>query len=317
LRPVLLLTLAAVLLLSLMLGIIALAHGRTGPALRQRVRDLSDTEQAPTTTLPSIRVGGSVHGALSLRLVRFFRFNPDMPQVQIIAWPLVVLLGVAVAALATWWLGGLFGKTAAVVAGPIIGAATVRWVFGWQHGRYCDALFRQLPDALGIMVRAIRAGLPLAEALRSISREMSSPSKEEFALVVGDMTIGRSVEAALVRLYERTGLTEFAFLAVTLGLQSQTGGSLAETLENLSDMVRKRVAMVKRAKALAGEAKAQAGLLVVLPFLAALMMASMQPFYIATFTQNPTGKTMLMIGLSLMLLGLLTIRWLIRQAGRD
>lgn len=311
------LILAVLLTLSLMLSIIALVHARTGPALRQRVRGLSESEQAPTSALPSIRMGGSTRGALSLRVLRFFRFNPDMPQVQIIPWPLVLVVGAAVAAIATWWLDDLFGRIVALMAGPMIGVAAVRWMFGWQHGRYCDALFRQLPDALGIMVRAIRAGLPLAEALRSISREMSSPSKEEFARVVGDMAIGRSVEAALVRLHERTGLTEFAFLAVTLGLQSQTGGSLAETLENLSDMVRKRVAMAKRARALAGEAKAQAGLLVVLPFLAASAMAFIQPFYVATFTENPTGQTMLMVGLGLMLLGLLTIKWLIQQAGRD
>lgn len=316
-RPGLLLIVAAILLLGLVLGIVALLHARTGPALRQRVRRLSDTAPAPTTALPSIRVGGTMRDGLSLRVLRFFRFNPDMPQVQIIPWPVVLLLGAAVAALSIWRLDSAFGRVPALLLGPLGGMAVVRGIFGWQHGRYCDTLFRQLPDALGIMVRAIRAGLPMAEALRSISREMPSPSKEEFARVVGDMTIGRPVEAALRRLYERTGLTEFAFLAVTLGLQSQTGGSLAETLENLSDMVRKRVAMAKRAKALAGEAKAQAGLLVVLPFLAAIMMASMQPFYMATFTQDPTGQTILMVGLGLMLLGLLTIRWLIRQAGRD
>jgi tight adherence protein B len=75
--------------------------------------------------------------------------------------------------------------------------------------------------------------------------------------------------------------------------------------------------MAKRASALAGEAKAQAGLLVVLPFLAALGMSLIQPFYIQAFTQNPAGQRMAMVGLGLMLLGLLTIRWLIRQAGRD
>jgi tight adherence protein B len=131
------------------------------------------------------------------------------------------------------------------------------------------------------------------------------------------MAIGRPVEAALIRLHERTGLTEYAFLAVTLGLQSQTGGSLAETLDNLADTVRKRVAMAKRAKALAAEARMQAGMLVVLPFIAAFAMSMIQPFYLAAFTENPTGQRMAMVGLFLMLLGLLTIRWLIRQAGRD
>ena len=178
-------------------------------------------------------------------------------------------------------------------------------------------VFRQMPDALGLMVRGIRAGLPVAEALRSVSREMPSPTREEYARVVGEMAIGRSVDVALLKLHERTGLTEYAFLSVTLGLQSQTGGSLAETLENLADMVRKRVAMANRAKALAAEARMQAGLLVVLPFIAALAMSFIQPFYIETFTQNPTGRSMAVVGLVMMLFGLLTIRWLIRRAGMD
>lgn len=315
--PVLILLPAAVLVLGLLLGTLALIHSGSGRALQERVRGLSAGPQVTTSAMPSIRVGGTVHGALSLRIFRFLRFNPDIPQEQVVPWPLVALIGTVAAAAAAWGLPGLLGQPLALVASPVVGVLAARAVFGWQHARYCDAVFQQIPDAIGLMVRSIRAGLPLAEALRSISREMSSPTKEEFARVVGDMAIGRPVEAALVRLHERTGLTEYAFLAVTLGLQAQTGGSLAETLENLSEMVRKRVAMVKRAKALAGEAKAQAGLLVVLPFLAAAGMSVMQPFYIAAFTQNPTGQRMAMIALGMMLMGVLAMRWLIRQAGRD
>lgn len=311
-----LLALAAVLLLGLVLGAMALAQAASAQRLRERVRGLSQVAEA-AAVVPSIRVGRSAHGPLRMQLFRFLKFNPDIPQEQVIAWPLILLLGIGVTGGAAWWLDGLIGRPLALAAGPIAGALAVRSVFSWQHGRYCDALFQQIPDALGLMVRAIRAGLPLAEALRNISREMPSPTKEEFARVVGDMAIGRPVEAALVRLHERTGLTEYAFLAVTLGLQSQTGGSLAETLDNLSDMVRKRVAMAKRARAMAGEAKAQAGLLVVLPFVAALAMSLIQPFYIQAFTENPTGQRMAMIGLGMMLLGVLTIRWLIRQASRD
>lgn len=313
----LILLLGAVLMLGLLLGTLALVQGGSGRALRDRVRGLSDAPQVTATVLPSIRVGGSAHGALSLRVFRFLRYNPDIPQEQVVAWPVVALIGGAAALAAVWGLSGLLGRPLALLAAPLAGALAARAVFGWQHARYCDALFQQIPDALGLMVRSIRAGLPLAEALRGISREMPSPTKEEFARVAGDMAIGRPVEAALVRLHERTGLTEFAFLAVTLGLQSQTGGSLAETLENLAEMVRKRVAMAKRARALAGEAKAQAGLLVILPFVAAAAMSFLQPFYIAAFTQNPTGQRMAMIGLGLMLLGLLTIRWLICRAGQD
>nr|WP_280855207.1 type II secretion system F family protein [Pararoseomonas indoligenes] len=167
------------------------------------------------------------------------------------------------------------------------------------------------------MLRAIRAGLPLAEAMRGIAQGGASPIREEFTRVVGEVAIGRPVDAALMRVYARTGLTEFSFLAVTLGLQAQTGGSLAETLETLADMVRKRVAMAKRAKALAAEGRMQAGMLFVLPFLAAAGMSFIQPFYLRTFIENPTGQRLALIGFGLMLLGLFTIRHLIRQAGRD
>jgi tight adherence protein B len=211
------------------------------------------------------------------------------------------------------WIGDL----PAVLAGLGGAVFAARSLFVWQHNRYAHAVFLQMPDALGLMVRAIRAGLPMAEALRCIAREMPSPTREEFATIVGDMTIGRAVDVAILKLHERTGLTEYAFLAVTLGLQSQTGGSLAETLDNLADMVRKRVGLAKRAEALAGEAKMQAGLLVVLPFIAAAAMSFVQPFYITAFTQNPTGQKMAIFGLGMMLLGVLTIRWLIKQAGRD
>lgn len=312
------LPLAATLLLALLLGGLVLARGGSGAALRARVRGLSAAAPAaPAPALPSIRVGGQTQGRLSRRLQRLLRFNPDLPQEHAIAWPLVALLSVAGGAAAG---AGLHQAGAGVLALPLIpvaGLLVARGIFGWQHARYCDAVFLQIPDALGLMVRAIRVGLPVAEAVRGISRECASPTREEFARVVGDLAIGRSMEQALARLHERTGLTEYAFLAVTLGLQAQTGGSLAETLENLSEMVRKRVAMTKRAKALAGEAKAQAGLLVILPCIAAIAMSIIQPFYIATFTTNPSGQRLAAIGLGLMVLGLLTIRWLIRRAGRD
>ncbi|MCO6419227.1 type II secretion system F family protein [Siccirubricoccus sp. KC 17139] len=313
----LLLMIGAMLLLALLLGALALARGGSGRKLRERVRALS--EQAvpiPATTVPSIRAARS-RGKWLDRLLRFLHFNPDMPQEQVIPWPLVALLALGVAALSIPRLAGWTGVLPALPLGLLSGLFAARMVFGWQHARYCDAVFQQIPDALGQVVRGIRAGLPLTEALRGLSREMPSPSREEFARVVGDMAIGRPVEVALIRLHERTGLTEYAFLAVTLGLQSQTGGNLAETLENLADMVRKRVTMAKRAKALAAEAKMQAGILMVLPFVAALAMSLIQPFYIAAFTENPTGQQMAMIGLMLMLLGVLTIRWLIRQAGSD
>lgn len=308
-----------VLLLAVLgLGGAWLVRASAAQRLRERVAGLgAAVPGAIAPGLPSIRVGHAEYGPSLTRIFRFLRYNPAIPQEHTVAWPIVLVLSLLAAGAVAWRGGDLMGAWLAPPAGLAAGLLLARGIFGWQHARYCQAVFLQMPDALGLMVRAISAGLPLAEALRSISREMPSPTKEEFARIVGDMAIGRPVDAALMRLHERTGLTEYAFLAVTLGLQAQTGGGLAETLENLADMVRKRVVLAKRASALAGEAKMQAGLLMVLPFIAAVAMSFVQPFYIKAFTENPTGQRMAVIGLGMMLLGLLSIRWLIRQAGRD
>jgi tight adherence protein B len=124
----------------------------------------------------------------------------------------------------------------------------------------------------------------------------------------------RSAAPSIRRVYDRSGITEYAFLSVTLGLQSQTGGSLAETLDNLAELVRKRVAMAQRASALAAEAKASAGILVVLPFICVFAMSIIRPGHLSTFFTDPAGFRMMVVGLSLMGLGILTIRWLIRNA---
>lgn len=315
-----LLAIVGVLAAALAAGVAALIMSGDAQRLRTRVRDLAgtgDPAAAMAAAIPSIRVESGSASPLLTGLCRFFRFNPEIPQEQVISWPFVVMGGLAVAGVTAFQLREALGAPWSLLAGLLLGAFLVRAFFSWQHGRYRDKVLEQIPDAIGLLVRAVRAGLPMAEALRSVSREIASPTREEFGRVVGDVAIGRPLEVALMRVHERTQLTEYAFLAITLGLQAQTGGSLAETLENLADMVRRRVALAKRARALAAEGRMQAGILAVLPFIAAAGMSALQPFYVAQFTENPTGRKMAMVGLGLMVTGLLTIRWLIRRAGRD
>jgi tight adherence protein B len=298
------------------LGVAAMLASRRVQQLRDRLRAMLPATIDPVALAgPSIALSGPArHSALGWAMRAFGRPAGSPHGVSL---PWVGLFAGLIALLVGWRLTTEIGALLAVPAGLLAGFAILRMVFGWERRKYRDAVFQQIPDALSIMVRSIRAGMPLGEALRGIGREMPTPTREEFARVAGDMAIGRPVEQALFRLHERTGLTEYAFLAVTLGLQSQTGGSLAETLENLADIVRKRVAMAKRAQALAAEARMQAGLLFVLPFIAAAGMSYLQPFYLDTFLRDPTGRRLAFGGFGLMILGLLTIRWLIRQAGQD
>jgi tight adherence protein B len=307
-----------------LLGLAAwLVHRAATRRLRDRVRQVAQVARAGSQAakappaIANIRAANRRDSALTMRVLRLLRYDPEIPNEKIVPWPVAAALAGAVGTFSFWRVNALLGGGPAVIGGMLSAFFTARGIFLWQHRRYCDALFVQIPDALGLVLRAIRAGLPMGEALRSVARESASPTRDEFARLVGETAIGRSVDSALWRLYERTQLTEYSFLSVTLGLQSQSGGSLAETLENLADMVRKRVAMRGRARALASEARASAVILVALPFVCGAANVFIRPEVMRVFWADPRGFQMLMAGLCLMVLGVLTIRSMISRSTRD
>ncbi|HEX2526649.1 MAG TPA: type II secretion system F family protein [Geminicoccus sp.] len=309
--------LLAVLLISVATWLLVRERSRK---LRGRVNEFGvrgRVEKAAADAMPSIRVAAQSDQPFRQRLSRLLGFHPDLPEEQVLAWPVVMLLATGIG-LSGWWIAGFYlGKMLALPMGMISAVLGARMIFRWQHRKYCDALFKQVPDALGLILRAVRSGLPMAEALRSVARDMPAPTGPQFARIVGETAIGNSVGSAFFRLYDRTQVTEYGFLAVTLGLQAQTGGSLGETLENLAEIVRKRVALAARAKALASESTTSAVILIILPFICALAMSVIRPGYLNTFWSEQAGFKMMVTGLTLMTLGSLTIRWLIRRATED
>ncbi|MBR0652321.1 hypothetical protein GXW78_21875 [Roseomonas terrae] len=314
-----LLAIGALLTVALVTGLVTLAKSGQARRMKERVANAGAhaLREVDTGGLPSIRLQSANRRPLLERFLRFLRFNPDTPQEQKIPWWATIVIGVLLGVVAGYYLRYVTGVYPAIAAGCAIALFAVRGLFAWQHNSYIDAIFQQIPDAIGMMVRAIRAGLPVGEAMRSVAVELPNPLRDEFARMLGDVAIGRPVDQALMRLHDRTDLPEFSFLAVVFGLQTQTGGNLAETLENLADLVRKRVALAKRAKALAAEARMQAGILMALPYIAALAMSQIQPFYIDNFFRNPTGQKLVMIGLGFSVFGYLVIRWMIKRAGAD
>lgn len=309
---------AAMLTIALVTGVLTLLKAGQARRLKERIATAGASEAtvSQATGLPSIRLQTNESRPFLERCLRFLRYHPDVPQAHTIPWYLVLILGVLIAVMVTRMGAGLLTLPGAMVAGVVIGVFVIRTIFSFQYNSYVDKIFKQIPDAIGLMVRAIRAGLPVGEAMRSVAAELGSPLRDEFSRMLGDVAIGRPVDQALMRLYKRTELPEFSFLAVTLGMQSQTGGNLAETLDNLADIVRKRVALAKRAKALAAEARMQAGILMALPFIAALAMSQIQDFYIEQFS-TPAGQKLALVGLGFSLAGFLIIRWLIKRAGMD
>lgn len=175
-------------------------------------------------------------------------------------------------------------------------------------------LYRQFPDALAMIVRAVRVGLPVTEALRVVAREALAPTNQEFTLLSDRVAIGQPLEEALSEMAREAGLSEYRFFATALVLQSQTGGSLNETLENLAEVIRRRVALRARAHALAAEARTSAIVLGCLPGVAGLALYLLSPDYIGLLFHDGTGHKVLMMAALLLACGVLVMRGIVRKS---
>ena len=139
------------------------------------------------------------------------------------------------------------------------------------------------PDAIELMVRGLRSGLPITETLGIVAGEISGPVGLEFRMVADKMKIGRTMEAALQDTADRLGTPEFQFFVITLAIQRETGGNLAETLSNLADVLRKRAQMKLKIRAMSSESKASAWIVGSLPFVVFTLVWFTNPNYMAGF----------------------------------
>lgn len=162
----------------------------------------------------------------------------------------------------------------------------------------------QFPDAIDLIVRALRAGLPLAEAIVSIGDECADPIGAEFRRVAGAIAIGRSVQQALWEIERSIDSPELRFFIISVTTQMQTGGNLGETLGGLADVLRQRAQMRTKIKAMTGEARASATVLGSMPFIIALLIFVTNPGYISPLFTDPRGWLLLGGGAVMLTLGL-------------
>jgi tight adherence protein B len=200
------------------------------------------------------------------------------------------------------------------VAAPVLWTGAARGLFGMIHSRRAEAMYRQLPDALATVVRGVRAGIPVSQALRTVGTEMPDPTGAEFRGLADQLAIGIGIDQALLGLARRSGLPEYGFFRVALTLQGSAGGNLTETLENLADTVRKRVAIRARGVALASQARASAYILAMVPVITGLALLVIDPGYVALLVEDPRGQTILAIAVILLLTGLGTMKLTIRRS---
>jgi tight adherence protein B len=145
----------------------------------------------------------------------------------------------------------------------------------------------RFPDAIDLLVRGLKSGLPVTETFQVVSQELPGPVGEEFKGVVERIRIGKTMEASLQETADMLGTPEFQFFCITIAIQRETGGNLAETLNNLSEVLRKRAQMKLKIAAMSSEAKASAYIVGALPFFVFGVVWSMNPHYLAGFFSEP------------------------------
>jgi tight adherence protein B len=170
-----------------------------------------------------------------------------------------------------------------LLLGLFFGIGGPHFVVGKMIKRRIVKFNSNFPDAIELMVRGLRSGLPITETLGIVASEIKGPVGIEFRMVSDKMKIGRTMEAALQDTADRLGTPEFQFFVITLAIQRETGGNLAETLGNLADVLRKRAQMKLKIRAMSSESKASAYIVGALPFVVFTLVYMINPKYMGGF----------------------------------
>lgn len=198
-----------------------------------------------------------------------------------------------------------------IVALFVGGFGVPRFALSKLTGRRQKKFAAELANAIDVIVRGIKSGLPLNECLAMIAKESPEPVASEFREVVEEQRVGMPLSEALDRLTRRIPLAEVKFLAIVVAIQQQSGGNLAEALSNLSSVLRDRFKMAAKVKALSAEAKASAMILGALPPGVMLMVQVSSPEYIAPLLTTRTGNIFIAVGLVWMGIGIMVMRKMI------
>jgi tight adherence protein B len=215
-------------------------------------------------------------------------------------------LGSAIAAL-------IFGAQPIVALGAAIGMGLgfPRWFLKFMIKRRMESFLTLFADAIDVMVRGLKAGLPVNEAMKVIATEMDAPVGPEFTEVVQGQRVGIPLEQGVERMLDRVPLPEVNFLAIVMAIQKTTGGNLAEALDNLSVVLRDRKKMKAKVQAISQEAKASASIIGALPFVIGGGMMILNPTYLNPLFETEVGNMMLMVAGGWMTIGVLIMRKMI------
>lgn len=216
-----------------------------------------------------------------------------------------VLCGVVVTAMAY-----VAGVPLWVLPGALLAGAfgLPRWVVGFIRARRVKAFLEEFPNALDVIVRAVKSGLPLNDGVRLIASESQEPVRGEFRRIVEAQQLGLSIPEAAMRMQETMPCPEAGFFGIVIQIQTQAGGNLSEALGNLSRVLRDRKKMKAKIQALSMEAKASAVIIGALPIVVAFLVYLSSPNYIRPLFTTSTGHFLLGISAVWMSLGIFTMK---------
>jgi len=216
----------------------------------------------------------------------------------------------AITGLCLFLLFVILGAPILVSLGAMIagGLGLPRWFVTFMRARRVKAFLSEFPNALDVIVRAVKSGLPLNDAVRMIASESPEPVRSEFKRVVEHQQLGLSLPEAVLKMPETMPAAEASFFGIVIQIQSQAGGNLSEAIGNLSKVLRDRKKMKAKIQALSMEAKASAWIIGALPFIVAILVYLSSPGYIMPLFTTSTGHLILLVSGIWMSMGLLMMR---------
>lgn len=218
----------------------------------------------------------------------------------LIVFLIVVYLGTKIS-----FLAGARGLVAAVIASGLL---TLRFLKKKVRKRN-DAFLDKFPDVLDMIVRSVRSGFPLNTAIKLISESMEDPVKEEFQIVADEIAMGRTVDQALARLAERIDEPDIHFFVVVLNVQQETGGNLAEVINNLAQVIRKRKQLRLKIRAMTSEGRTTGMILAALPICLFGVLYKVSPRHLEPLLYTKTGNYILALAVGLIVLAL----WIVNK----
>ena len=269
-----------------------------------RIKRSNSPVSLPQHMVSIRRDDGDSGNALLDGLVRTLVPRPELLRLRLasaglrlsLAKYLMICLGIGLFFFGLLYYLGVVSPLVAGLKGLFAAIMYPHLVVGFLVRRRRNKFIAHFPEAIDLMVRGLRSGLPITESIRTAGVEIPDPVGIELRRITDAVRLGSKLDEALWETSRRLNIQEFNFFTVALSIQSETGGNLAETLANLSDVLRRRRQLKLKIKALSSEAKASAYIIGSLPFVMALLIFLVNPTYIADLWTDPRGTFLVFIG---------------------